>query len=270
MKIYEKPAVYVKKLPWTCNVKRLQEELQPIKPLMFPWDRNVAPWLPVAKAMSFLHVEGCPENEKLERAIYSWTPSRMEYNDKDLKLGQYNFSSRNILNGTLVSDKLSEDRSVINTDNMVFNEDYKDTEFYNVFKQMSKYYTIDKFRIINLPACTTAPWHTDNYENLHIPIETNIGCRFVIDNLSYHLPADGSIYTSENCPFHSIFNSGTTDRYNILISVTGYKEGSYKLCNHYDRPGLKSNVNDPSYVAKPIESVNESELWKKEEYGYRK
>ena len=134
MKTYEKPTVYVKKLPWTCDIKRLQKELQPIKPLMLPWDKNVAPWLPVAEAMSFLHAEGCPENEKLAQAIYSWTPSRMKYNDKDLKLGQYNFKSRNILNGTLVSDKLCEDRSVIHTDYIIFNEDYRDTEFYNIFK----------------------------------------------------------------------------------------------------------------------------------------
>jgi len=266
MKTYEKPFVYVKKLPWTCDIKRLQKELQPIKPLMLPWDRNAAPWLPLAQAMSFLHADGCPENEKLAQAVYSWTPGRMKYNAKDLKMGQYNFKSRNILNGTLVSDKLCEDRSIIHSDYVVFNENYKDTEFYNIYLQMSKYYTIDKFRIINLPACTTAPWHTDNYENLHIPIETNIGCRFVIDDQSYHLPADGSIYTSENCPFHAIFNSGTTDRYNILISVSEYKSGSYKLCNHYDIPGLGSTTHDPRYIAKPIMNVEENELWNEEEY----
>ena len=51
-----------------------------------------------------------------------------------------------------------------------------------------------------------------------------------------------------------------------MISVTGYKEGAYKLCNHYDIPGLMSNTNDPNYIAKPIEMVNESELWNEEEY----
>jgi len=260
---HEKAPVYIKKLPWKFNVKRLQDELRQIKPLMaeIPWDRNTAPWFPDAQAMSFLHSKECPKEKRLSEAIYSWTPRRMKYNNKIVRMLKYNFKNQTIFNGTLISERLRESRSIVHEDVGVFNEDYKYTEFYNIFVKFSTHYIVDKFRIINLPAFSSVNWHTDNYENLHVPIETNVGCRFVIDDLSYHLPADGSSYQSENCFFHSIFNAGPTDRYNILVSVTGYKDGGYKMCQHYDVAGIQSNHSDLNYIAKPILDISENELW---------
>ena len=138
--------------------------------------------------------------------------------------------------------------------------------FYNVYKTLSKYYIIDKFRIIMLPAFSTVDWHNDADESLHVPIEINTACRFVIDNLSYYLPADGSTYQSDNCFHHTIFNAGTTNRYNLLVGVTGYKEGSYRLCQHYIKSGFNAQSTNISYVAKPIKEVTHEELWKVEDY----
>ena len=84
--------------------------------------------------------------------------------------------------------------------------------------------------------------------------------------MSYYLPADGSTYQADNCFHHTIFNAGTTDRYNLLVGATGYKEGSYRLCQHYIKPEFDSQLNDTTYVAKPIKEVTHEELWKAEDY----
>lgn len=266
---YKKFPEYIQKTPWKFDIERLQKELQPIKPFFVEWDRNTSPELGLtSKAMSFLHSKDCPDEEKHYQAIYSWTPRRpIKDNHRHFSViqNEYNFKGW-VFNGTTISSKKKESRHVVQEDVGVFNEDYKHTEYYNVYKELSKYYVIDKFRIIMLPPFTTVPWHTDNYENLHVPIETNIGCRFVIDNLSYYLPADGSTYQSENCFFHTIYNAGSTERYNILVSITDYKKGSYKLCHHFEGPGLRSRHSELSYIAKPIKEVSPEDLWEEEDY----
>ena len=50
------------------------------------------------------------------------------------------------------------------------------------------------------------------------------------------------------------------------MGVTGYKEGSYRLCQHYMQSGFDSQLNDITYIAKPIKEVTHEELWKAEDY----
>ena len=268
MKNYKEFPEYVRKLPWKFDVECLQKELQSIKDLMVIWDYGASSNRGLtAKGFSFLHSENCPDDEKTTQAVYSHPSLHHKHVDKSYAFEiKHNFKNREHMNGTLISTKLKKTRSAYHQNTGVFNEDYKHTEFYNVYKTLSKYYIIDKFRIIMLPTFSTVAWHNDADESLHIPLETNTACRFVIDDLSYYLPADGSTYQADNCFHHTIFNAGTTDRYNLLVGVTGYKEGSYRLCQHYIRPEFDSQLNDTEYVAKPIKEVTHEELWKAEDY----
>lgn len=67
-------------------------------------------------------------------------------------------------------------------------------------------------------------WHTDFSEVcLHIPLITNSGCHFVYEGLSFHMPADGSVYMVNNAKLHSFMNAGETPRIHITFENFGTK-----------------------------------------------
>lgn len=65
-------------------------------------------------------------------------------------------------------------------------------------------------------------WHTDfSQVCLHIPIVTNLGCRFVYEDRAFHMPADGTVYVVNNEKYHSFMNGGDTPRVHITIENHG-------------------------------------------------
>ena len=58
---------------------------------------------------------------------------------------------------------------------------------------------------------------------LHIPIITNPGCIMVIDNIAQHMPADGSVWITNNTKYHNAFNGGEEDRIHLVACVLDYK-----------------------------------------------
>jgi len=65
-------------------------------------------------------------------------------------------------------------------------------------------------------------WHTDfSQVCLHIPIITNLGCRFVYEDKSFHMPADGTVYIVNNEKYHSFMNGGNEPRVHITIENHG-------------------------------------------------
>ena len=246
---------YVKKLPWKFDIDRLQKELQPLKSLFIPWDPNTREEFNDSYILSFLHSKDCPPEKRLYDSVRSFCPQR----PSAMSIYKYNILYPGIYDGTSFNKRLK--RFEIRRDYTVFNEDYLDTEFYNIYTELTKYYEIDRFRIVMLKSLTAVNWHQDNFENIHVPIETNTGCRFVIDDRSYYLPADGSSYQADNCINHSIFNAGLTDRFNLLISIAGFKKGSYKLCHHLDVQGLIGKHSDLKYIAEPIEPISEEDKY---------
>lgn len=251
--------MYVKKLPWQFDLKKLQKELQPIKELFVPWDLNTQGAFYDSYACGFLHSPDCAPEDRLKESVYT-TPSCMKKNlTAELYKHNYNIVHHT---GTLLSDKnkqYNDDQS--KTQEAIFNEDYRDTEFYNIYNTLSKYYYLSHFRIICIKAFTTLSWHQDNFENIHVPIETNPGVRLVIDTNAYYLPADGSCYQSDDCLNHTVFNGGISDRYSLIMGVNGYKKGSYKLCHHFDLPNIISKHSQEDYVAEPIDEVTEEDYY---------
>ena len=104
-----------------------------------------------------------------------------------------------------------------------FVPEYKHTYFKEVFDVISSKYKLGRVRILLKEPRSTLSWHRDPEPRLHIPIITNPGCLMVIDNVAKHLPADGSVWITNNKKYHNAFNGGEEDRIHLVACVLDYK-----------------------------------------------
>ena len=89
-------------------------------------------------------------------------------------------------------------------------------EVYNIIKSKWK---IGRMRFLMKPPRSCLSWHRDPEKRIHIPIITNPGCRMVIEDESYHMPADGSVYITDNTKYHNFFNGGEIDRLHLVSTL---------------------------------------------------
>ena len=101
--------------------------------------------------------------------------------------------------------------------------EFKNTYFEEVYKTLSKKFKLGRTRILLKEPRSTLSWHRDPEARLHIPITTNPGCLMVIDNIAKHLPADGSVWITNNTKYHNAFNGGEEDRVHLVACVLDYK-----------------------------------------------
>ena len=101
--------------------------------------------------------------------------------------------------------------------------EYKNTYFSEVLKVLSSKYKLGRVRILLKEPRSTLSWHRDPEPRLHIPIITNPGCLMVIDNVAKHLPADGSVWITNNTKYHNAFNGGEENRIHLVACVLDYK-----------------------------------------------
>ena len=104
-----------------------------------------------------------------------------------------------------------------------FINDYKDTYFKEVYDTLSKHYKLGRVRILLKQPRSTLSWHRDPEPRLHIPIITNPGSIMVIDNVAKHMPADGSVWITNNTKYHNAFNGGEENRIHLVACVLDYK-----------------------------------------------
>ena len=100
---------------------------------------------------------------------------------------------------------------------------YKDTYFKEVFETLSAKYKLGRVRILLKEPRSTLSWHRDPEPRLHIPIITNPGSIMVIDNVAKHLPADGSVWITNNTKYHNAFNGGEENRIHLVACVLNHK-----------------------------------------------
>ena len=100
---------------------------------------------------------------------------------------------------------------------------YKDTYFKEVFETLSAKYKLGRVRILLKEPRSTLSWHRDPEPRLHIPIITNPGSIMVIDNVAKHLPADGSVWITDNTKYHNAFNGGEENRIHLVACVLDHK-----------------------------------------------
>ena len=104
-----------------------------------------------------------------------------------------------------------------------FVKDFQHTYFREVYKILSSKFKLGRVRILLKEPRTTLSWHRDPEPRLHIPIITNPGCIMVIEKVAKHLPANGSVYITNNLKYHNAFNGGEENRVHLVACVLDYK-----------------------------------------------
>jgi len=97
------------------------------------------------------------------------------------------------------------------------------TYFKKVYDTLSKKFKLGRVRILLKEPRSTLSWHRDPEPRLHIPIITNPGSIMVIENVAKHLPADGSVWITNNTKYHNAFNGGEESRIHLVACVLNYK-----------------------------------------------
>ena len=104
-----------------------------------------------------------------------------------------------------------------------FVKEFENTYFKKVYDTLSKKFKLGRVRILLKEARSTLSWHRDPEPRLHIPIITNPGSIMVIENVAKHLPADGSVWITNNTKYHNAFNGGEESRVHLVACVLNYK-----------------------------------------------
>ena len=119
--------------------------------------------------------------------------------------------------------EVSRDVNINEAEYSEFVPDYQNTYFKEVFDTLSSKYKLGRVRILLKEPRSTLSWHRDPEPRLHIPIITNPGCLMVIDNVAKHMPADGSVWITNNTKYHNAFNGGEENRIHLVACVLDYK-----------------------------------------------
>ena len=128
--------------------------------------------------------------------------------------------------GAICLTRIPEVVRDVNIDEAAYSEfipDYENTYFKEVFDVLSSKYKLGRVRILLKEPRSTLSWHRDPEPRLHIPIITNPGCLMVIDNVAKHMPADGSVWITNNTKYHNAFNGGEENRIHLVACVLDYK-----------------------------------------------
>ena len=104
-----------------------------------------------------------------------------------------------------------------------FVEDYNNTYFKEVYDKLSNKFKLGRVRLLLKEPRSTLSWHRDPEPRLHIPIYTNPGAIMVIDHVAKHMPADGSVWVTNNTKYHNAFNGGEENRVHLVACVLDYK-----------------------------------------------
>ena len=120
-------------------------------------------------------------------------------------------------------NETQRDVKIVESKYTQFVEDFKNTYFKEVYDELSKHYKLGRVRLLLKEPRSTLSWHRDPEPRLHIPIYTNPGCLMVIDKIAHHMPADGSVWVTNNIKYHNAFNGGEENRVHLVACVLDYK-----------------------------------------------
>ena len=104
-----------------------------------------------------------------------------------------------------------------------FVDEFKNTYFKEVYDQLTKKFKLGRMRLLLKEPRSTLSWHRDPEPRLHIPIYTNPGAIMVVDQVAKHMPADGSVWVTNNTKYHNAFNGGEQNRVHLVACVLNYK-----------------------------------------------
>ena len=113
--------------------------------------------------------------------------------------------------------------SINKKNNIILASDHAGFSFKEVFDILSSKYKLGRVRILLKEPRSTLSWHRDPEPRLHIPIITNPGAIMVVDHVAKHMPADGSVWITNNTKYHNAFNGGEENRIHLVACVLDYK-----------------------------------------------
>ena len=119
--------------------------------------------------------------------------------------------------------EVTRDVSIDESKYTEFVKDYKNTYFKEVYDELSNKFKLGRVRLLLKEPRSTLSWHRDPEPRLHIPIYTNPGAIMVIDKAAQHMPADGSVWVTNNLKYHNAFNGGEENRVHLVACVLDYK-----------------------------------------------
>ncbi|MEM7209632.1 MAG: hypothetical protein AAF434_17570 [Pseudomonadota bacterium] len=96
---------------------------------------------------------------------------------------------------------------------------FKGTYFEHVHQELSKRFPIGRMRVLSKGLYNCNSWHRDPEPRLHIPVVSNPGSLFVVNNHCTHLPADGSVYFTDTRGYHMAMNGGLHERVHIVAAL---------------------------------------------------
>ena len=97
--------------------------------------------------------------------------------------------------------------------------EFEKTYFKEVYEILRKKFKLGRVRLLLKEPRSTLSWHKDPECRLHVPIVTNRGCSMVIENVAKHLPADGTVWITNNTKYHNFFNGGEQARVHLVACV---------------------------------------------------
>ena len=179
------------------DVKKLQEGLQEVLKIK---KYDTANGIKNFAAICLNQIPGKPESTKgnFARGVY-WTKP--------------NHTGKEAIRDKMLDESLYTE----------FVKEFEHTYFKEVYKKLSSKFKLGRVRILLKEPRSTLSWHRDPEPRLHIPIITNPGCIMVIENVANHLPADGSVYITNNVKYHNAFNGGEENRVHLVACLTDYK-----------------------------------------------
>ena len=97
--------------------------------------------------------------------------------------------------------------------------EFKDTYVEEVYNLVKKHFKIGRMRFLMKPPRTCLSWHRDPEKRLHIPIITNVGNKMIIEDIAFHMPADGAAYITDNTKYHNFFNGSECERVHLVSTL---------------------------------------------------
>jgi hypothetical protein len=107
-------------------------------------------------------------------------------------------------------------------------------EGYDYMYSIINTYNLHRTRIMNMPRATAYGWHYDLTPRIHIPITTNPACMFILNDIVYRMPADGSVYWVDTTLEHTAINASREpfSRIHLVGNTVMSEEEALSLTDH--------------------------------------
>ena len=108
----------------------------------------------------------------------------------------------------------------------VFNENFKDLYFFEVYQRVLAWSPskIGRVRLMLRKPSSCYSMHFDESGRYHVAITTNLECYFLFKNIGlYQIPADGRLFTFDATKMHTGFNAGRTDRIHLVFDTIDWR-----------------------------------------------